>query len=142
MRTKAVGSRIFTATASTLSSGNVAIELLVHDGGGRELGRLTGRLPAQDLRPAGKSVSALLSALAVAADQMTAPRKATGNQWIEEIRRTYPNAYQPWTDEDDQRLSSLYADRVPIKELSTTFGRQPSAINSRLRHLGLVVPEN
>ncbi|WP_426511991.1 hypothetical protein ACPPVO_16005 [Dactylosporangium sp. McL0621] len=79
----------------------------------------------------------MLSALAVAGGQVT----AAGNRRIEEIRRAHPNAYQPWTGEDDRRLVPLHAEHIPIKELSAIFGRQVGAIASRLRHLGQVVPE-
>ncbi|MEW2571357.1 hypothetical protein [Streptomyces sp. NPDC047070] len=56
----------------------------------------------------------------------------------EAIRAQHPNAYQPWLPEDDERLLALYRDGSrDLKDLGQTFGRQPSAIRSRLAKLGL-----
>ncbi|MER7112794.1 hypothetical protein [Streptomyces sp. NPDC000229] len=54
------------------------------------------------------------------------------------IRSKYPNAYQPWLPQDEERLLALY--RGGTKDpaaLAAEFGRQPSAIRSRLAKLGL-----
>jgi hypothetical protein len=105
------------------------------DGAGRKVGVLAGRLPRQALREAAESVSAVLSALAGGRP----PVKPTKR--IEEIRRTHPNAYHPWTEADDRRLTAMHLELVSIHERSELFGRQPSAITSRLHHLGLAAPD-
>lgn len=53
------------------------------------------------------------------------------------IREKYPQAYAPWTPADDERLMKLHQESMTAKELAEVFQRQPSAIRSRLRHLGL-----
>ena len=59
---------------------------------------------------------------------------------VAEIRRQYPNAYTPWTAEADAALLAAHQAGHDIAALADTFGRQPSAIRSRLHHLGASAP--
>lgn len=54
---------------------------------------------------------------------------------IAKIRATYPNAYNRWTQEDDEKLEFMYCEGKKIKLMSELFGRQPSAIRSRIEKL-------
>jgi len=61
---------------------------------------------------------------------------------IEEIKKKYPNAYEPWTKSDDEILKNYWNDEsnklsryFKIKELTEKLGRQPGGINSRLFRL-------
>ncbi len=56
---------------------------------------------------------------------------------IEACRVEYPNAYTPWTQEDDDRLEQLYCEGKTVKQLSEIFGRKNGAINSRIKKLEL-----
>jgi|GEM_PF-612720 len=56
---------------------------------------------------------------------------------LDEIRRFYPNAYMSWTEDEDRRLAEAYQQGKKIGQLVDMFRRQPSAIRSRLRKLGL-----
>jgi hypothetical protein len=56
---------------------------------------------------------------------------------LDEVRRKYPRAYEKWTAEEDERLTSRYQAGLDIVELAAIFQRQPSAIESRLTKLGL-----
>ena len=51
------------------------------------------------------------------------------------IRNRYPNAYEPWSPEDDRELLRLRVDGWDNVKLAQRFGRQPSAIKSRLQKL-------
>ena len=51
---------------------------------------------------------------------------------LKEKRATYPNAYRPWTKEDDVMLKQLSAAGKSIHELSEFFQRNQGAITSRL----------
>lgn len=53
----------------------------------------------------------------------------------EKLRERYPNAYESWSARDDRELLRLHEDGWGIPELARRFGRQPSAIKSRLRKL-------
>jgi hypothetical protein len=56
----------------------------------------------------------------------------------EELRTRYPNMGQPWTAEDEAQLLTRYREgEHDLEALGTEFGRQPSAIRSRLGKLGL-----
>lgn len=53
------------------------------------------------------------------------------------IKRKHPRAYEKWSDEEDDELRSLFKRGVGSSEAAEHFGRQPSAISSRLNKLGL-----
>lgn len=54
-------------------------------------------------------------------------------------RQEFPNAYAPWTDNDDAELLSLWGEGATVEELAEHFRRKPGAIHSRLKKLGLQV---
>ena len=54
---------------------------------------------------------------------------------MERMRQQYPNAYEKWSDEEDERLIQGRLLGHSIQALADQFGRQPSAIQSRLRKL-------
>lgn len=54
-------------------------------------------------------------------------------------RQEFPNAYMPWTDNNDEELLSLWGEGATVEELAEHFRRKPGAIHSRLKKLGLQV---
>lgn len=70
------------------------------------------------------------------------PKKKAATDWkskIEKMRAEYPNAYKPWTVEDDQKLVESFkpGQSVDMKQLTKTFGRHPGSIKMRLqKHFG------
>ena len=52
-------------------------------------------------------------------------------------RQEFPNAYNPWNDEDDLKLTQMWCEGVSIKEIASYFQRKPGAILSRVKKLGL-----
>lgn len=64
------------------------------------------------------------------------------SSWTEKVakmREQYPNAYLPWKEPEDAKLTSLFMDGKPhtVKELTEAFGRHPGAIRARLKkHFG------
>lgn len=52
-------------------------------------------------------------------------------------RQEFPNAYNPWTDEDDMVLARLWSEGVATEEIAARFQRKPGAIRSRVKKLGL-----
>jgi (p)ppGpp synthase/HD superfamily hydrolase len=56
---------------------------------------------------------------------------------IEACRVEHPNAYMPWTKEDDDRLERLFCEGKTTKELSQIFQRKEGAIRSRIKKLEL-----
>jgi len=57
---------------------------------------------------------------------------------FEKIRETYPNAYRPWDEEQDEKLRELFVKGSIVTNLAKTFGRKNGAIRWRLLKLGLV----
>ena len=56
---------------------------------------------------------------------------------VETCRVDYPNAYMPWTQEDDDKLEQLFCEGKTTKELSEIFQRKQGAIRSRVKKLEL-----
>ena len=52
-------------------------------------------------------------------------------------RQEFPNAYTPWSEEDDFELTRMWCEGVTVKELSAHFQRKPGAIDSRIKKLEL-----
>ena len=52
-------------------------------------------------------------------------------------QQEYPNAYTPWTEEDDMTLTQMWCEGAITKELAAHFQRKPSAITSRIKKLEL-----
>ena len=81
-----------------------------------------------------------LAAVLTGSDAPT-PSPAEGQAYrVEEIRRQHPNAYMPWTAEADAALLAAHQAGHDVAALADTFGRQPSAIRSRLNRLGANAP--
>ncbi len=57
---------------------------------------------------------------------------------LKQIKISYPNAYDKWTEFDDALLKQEFANGASVSQLSKLFHRQPSAIRSRIRKLGFV----
>lgn len=56
---------------------------------------------------------------------------------IENIKKMYSRAYESWTKEEEKWLKIYLADGLNIKEIAEVLARQPSAISSRMKKLGL-----
>lgn len=66
------------------------------------------------------------------------PEKNSGwHDKITEMRKTFPNAFMPWKEDDDKKLISLFLLGTGLDELCTALGRQPGSIEARLKkHYG------
>lgn len=64
--------------------------------------------------------------------------KATGREaHIAQVRQNFPNAFQPWSKEDDHLLEIEFAAETDYEELSTLLGRTKEAIHARIIKLRL-----
>ena len=52
-------------------------------------------------------------------------------------RQEFPNAFDPWSEEDDAVLTKMWREGAVIDELATRFQRKPGGIRSRIKKLGL-----
>jgi hypothetical protein len=92
------------------------------------------------------AVAAALDRLADVFRERDAPGASTAQErtfQLAEIRKKYPNAYTPWSAEADAGLLAAHQAGHDVATLADTFGRQPSAIRSRLDRLGVraIAPE-
>ena len=69
------------------------------------------------------------------AEERTPTPPSTKAYCVAQIRKTYPNAYRPWRDDDDKQLLQLHRKGMGCVELAAIFGRNVGAISSRLGHL-------
>lgn len=53
-------------------------------------------------------------------------------------QQEYPNAFLPWSEEEDATLEKMWAEGADAETIATHFKRKPSAITTRLKRLGLV----
>lgn len=63
------------------------------------------------------------------------PLKVNG---FSDIRKTYPRAYEHWTNDEEEKLKARYKEGATINDLAKEFQRKPGGIHSRLKRLGLL----
>jgi len=55
-------------------------------------------------------------------------------------RCDHPRAYEPWTEEEQERLQQGYAQGEGVHQLAEQLARAPTAVLSRLYQLGMIKP--
>ncbi|WP_106396324.1 hypothetical protein [Actinocorallia populi] len=63
-----------------------------------------------------------------------------GRRSVSALRERHPNAYRPWTSEEDARLLALLEKGEPLESLTRHFGRGKNAILGRLYKLEAFKP--
>ena len=69
------------------------------------------------------------------------PKKKPQVQYVSklsDLHEKYPSMGKPWTKDDDLLVAKMFKDNVKNADIAKHFGRKPSAIRSRLGHLGLI----
>ncbi|MFQ5498516.1 MAG: DUF433 domain-containing protein [Candidatus Zixiibacteriota bacterium] len=59
---------------------------------------------------------------------------------ITEQRKTHPRAYEPWTQDEENRIASLYKNGETFVRIGDKLQRKPGAVRSRLLKLGMIKP--
>jgi hypothetical protein len=59
---------------------------------------------------------------------------------IAEARKLHARAFERWTPEEDERLTSLFAGGATVDDVSRTLERQPNAVRIRGERLGILTP--
>jgi hypothetical protein len=71
-------------------------------------------------------------------EQKAAAKKPSNwNDKIEKMRKEYPNAYRPWTSQQDALLKQEFQNGTIVKKLSAMLGRHEGSVKMRLqKHFG------
>ena len=85
-----------------------------------------GRIPAGALRAAAAEV--------LGATPGTSP--------VDELRRRYPRAYEPWDAQEEARLAMFVERRASVSAIAQALERQPLAVRIRIKRLGLGVTDD
>jgi hypothetical protein len=96
---------------------------------------LVGLAQTEALLAVAAAIDRLAEALSGSGEPRLSPARGQADH-IAKVRREYPNAYAPWTAQADAALLAAHQAGHEVTTLADTFGRQPSAIRSRLNHLG------
>ena len=56
---------------------------------------------------------------------------------MEELKEKFDHAYQPWTQEEDDKLELPWCEKKTVKQLSEILQRNEGAIRSRIKKLEL-----
>lgn len=69
--------------------------------------------------------------------KLAAKKPSSWSEKIEKMRETYPNAYRPWTTQQDALLKQEFQNGTDVKELSGLLGRHEGSVIMRLqKHFG------
>ncbi len=75
---------------------------------------------------------------AVAIKKQISRMHIEGGGKLSALREKHSNAYKKWTEDEDAGLEKMFREKKEQKEMAEVLRRQPSAINGRLMHLGLI----
>jgi len=70
-------------------------------------------------------------------EKLTYPESDKKSYTLDDIRGQHPQAYLPWSTEDDEKLEALFCEGKTVKELANIFERKAGAITSRIKKLEL-----
>jgi len=70
-------------------------------------------------------------------EKLTDPESGKESYTLDDIREQHPQAYLPWSTEDDEKLEALFCEGKTVKELANIFQRKAGAISSRIKKLEL-----
>jgi hypothetical protein len=70
-------------------------------------------------------------------EDQTRQARPTGVSAMHLAKQKHPRAYAAWSEKEDADLRSMHAAGKSKSDIARQFQRQPSAIESRLRKLGL-----
>lgn len=80
-----------------------------------------------------EDVHKVVAALQATLEHFPPPVKSN----IQAVKDKHPNAFRPWTQEDDKRLEALYGEGKTPAELSSIFQRTVGGIQDRIGKLEL-----
>jgi DNA-directed RNA polymerase specialized sigma24 family protein len=125
--------RVYQVTATALPDGRTAFCLRSGESGAIELNEISGTIAREDLEMVAHAIKPELAAIAawhgIVIDE--------NSRSLAERRRRFPNAYAPWTEEQERVLIELHESGMSTSQIAKEMGRRPGAITARLDKLGL-----
>lgn len=126
--------RVYQVTATALADGRTAFCIRSGESGAIELNEISGTIAHEDLEMVACAIKPELVAIAAWHGIVIDDKGRT----LAQRRRRHPNAYAPWTEEQEQTLTELHESGMSISQIAREMGRRPGAITARLEKLGLI----
>jgi hypothetical protein len=73
-----------------------------------------------------------------AASPSASDHKSSFQEHVEQVRQKHPRAYEKWEASEEDQLVLLFEQGKSINELAELISRNPGAVQTRLRRLGLI----
>lgn len=83
-----------------------------------------------------EDINGIVEALRTALQHFPAYQKPKSK--MAQTKEKYANAYKPWTDEEDLKLTALFCEGKKPRDISAILQRNTGAINSRIKKLELI----
>jgi len=127
------GGRVYQVTATALTDGRTAFCLRSGESGAIELNEISGTIAREDLVMVACAFKPEIAAIAAWHGIFIEDNPSS----LARRRQRYPNAYAPWTEDQEKVLADLFKAGVHPRQIAQELGRQPGAITARLEKLGL-----
>lgn len=128
------GDRSYQITATAMPDGRTAICILSGPINADDFNELSGIIAKEDLAMIARAFRPELAGIA-AWHGITIDDGANS---LAALRLKHPNAYTPWTDEQEETLLELHAEGASFSRMAKELGRQVGAIRQRLDKLGVL----
>jgi hypothetical protein len=94
----------------------------------------TAKEPKAKLGPLAKAQALVAESIAGAKEEESSMKSYS----VEDVRQRHANAYEKWTDAEQDRLIALHGEGAKVRDIAAALGRNSGGIKSRLKKLGLV----
>jgi hypothetical protein len=128
------GGRVYQVTATALADGRTTFCMRSGESGAIDLNEISGVIAREDLVMVACAFKPEIAAIAAWHGIFMDDGSARS---LARRRQEYPNAYAPWTEEQETALVELHKAGVHPRQIAKELGRQPGAITARLEKLGL-----
>ena len=128
------GDRTYHITATAMPDGRTAICFLSGPVNSPDLNELSGIIAKEDLVVIARAFKPELTSIA-AWHGISLDDRASR---IGDVRRRHPNAFAPWTAEQEQTLLELHRAGTPRREIAKQLGRPIGGVHRRLEKLGIL----
>lgn len=130
------GDRAYHITATAMADGRTAVCLRSGPADAPDFNELSGVIAREDLAMIARAFKPELAGIAAWHGITLDDRERSAR--LDEVRRRHPNAFAPWTKEQEQTLLELHSVGIPRREIAKQMGRPIGGIHRRLEKLGIL----